>query len=263
MTATVTSADGTSIAFDSTGAGAPVILIGGAVNDRTTVAGLATVHGEAGFRAVAYDRRGRGDSGDAPAYSVAREVEDLAALISHVGGSAALFGHSSGAILALEAASQGLPVTKVAVYEPPFVVVESRPRPGDDLVTRVRDLVSADDRSGAVELFLTEGVGAPPKQIAGMKASPVWAWFTALAHTLPYDLEICGPGNHLPVDRLAKIDAPVLGIGGGNGEAWIRAAAEAVAAAVPNGRYETLEGQDHGVLHHPESLRDLLSGFFR
>jgi pimeloyl-ACP methyl ester carboxylesterase len=263
MTDTVTSADGTVIAFDSIGEGAPVILVGGAVNDRTSVAGLATVLGDAGFRAVAYDRRGRGDSGDAPVYEVEREVEDLAALISYVGGSAALFGHSSGAILALEAASRGLPITKLAIYEPPYVVVESRPRPGDDLASRVRELISADDRSGAVELFLTEGVGAPPQQIAGMKAAPVWDWFKALAHTLPYDLDICGPGNHLPADRLAKIDAPVLAIGGGNGEAWIRAAAKAVAAAVPNGRYETLEGQDHGVLHRPESLRGLLSGFFR
>ena len=242
MTATVTSADGTLIAFDSTGQGAPVILVGGAVNDRTTVAGLATVLGDAGFRAIAPDRRGRGGSGDAPSYDVAREVEDLAALISYVGGSAAVFGHSSGAILALEAASRGLPITKIAVYEPPFIVVDSRPRPGDDLVTRLRELLSADDRDGAVELFLTEGVGAPPQQVAGMKAAPVWGWFMTLAHTLPYDVTICGPGNRLPADQLAKIDAPVLAIAGGAGDEWQRAGTQAVAAAVPHGRYETLEG---------------------
>ncbi|MDT8915621.1 alpha/beta hydrolase [Amycolatopsis sp. PS_44_ISF1] len=261
MTATVTSADGTRIAFDSTGEGTPVILVGGAMNDRTSVAGLAAVLADAGFRAVAPDRRGRGDSGDAAAYEVAREVEDLAALISHVGGSAAVFGHSSGAILALEAASRGLPIIKVAAYEPPFVVVDSRRRPGEDLVARVRARLSADDRDGAVELFLTEGVGAPEQQVAGMKASPAWSWCTALAPTLAYDLEICGPGNHLPADHLAKIGVPVLAIGGGTGEEWLRAGARAVASAVPGGRYETLEGQDHSVLNQPESLRALLSGF--
>jgi pimeloyl-ACP methyl ester carboxylesterase len=155
-----------------------------------------------------------------------------------VGGSAAVFGHSSGAILALEAASQGLPITKLAVYEPPFVVVDSRPRLGDDLASRVRELLS-------------------PTTVT----APVWGWFKALAHTVPYDLDICGPGNRLPADRLAKIDAPVLAIGGGTSEEWLRAGALAVASAVPDGRYETLERQDHGVLQEPESLRPLLTDF--
>src|ERR1700758_496625 len=118
---TVISADGTPIAVERTGSGQPVILIGGAFNDRSTVAGLAGVlAGE--FTAVTYDRRGRGDSGDAASYAVEREIEDLAAVISYAGEPASVFGHSSGAILALEAASRGLAVSKVAVYEPTYVV---------------------------------------------------------------------------------------------------------------------------------------------
>src|SRR5690349_9339311 len=117
---TVTSADGTPIAFDRTGDGTPVILVGGAFNDRTTVAGLAATLSP-DFTAIAYDRRGRGDSGPGAVYSVEREVEDLAALIDHVGGSAAVFGHSSGAVLALEAAARGVAMTSLAVYEPPYV----------------------------------------------------------------------------------------------------------------------------------------------
>jgi len=133
MTQTVRSADGTAIAFDRTGQGPAVILIGGAFNDRSTMRGTAAgLDGE--FTVYIYDRRGRCDSGDTAPYAVEREVEDIAALIEHAGGSAALFGHSSGAILAIEAVLRGLPVSKLAVYEPPFVVDDTRPRPGDDLL---------------------------------------------------------------------------------------------------------------------------------
>ncbi|GAA3575299.1 alpha/beta hydrolase [Amycolatopsis ultiminotia] len=263
MTATVTSADGTPIAFDTYGTGSPVLLVGGAVNDRTAVAAVAGMLGDAGFRAVAFDRRGRGDSGDAPVYTVEREIDDLATLIEAVGGSAALFGHSSGAILSLEAAARGLPITRVAAYEPPFIVGDERPRPGDDLVERLSTLVTDGDRDGAVELFLTEGTGASAQVVESMRSAPVWEWFVGLAHTLPYDLTVCGRGNHLPADRLAAITAPVLSLSGGAGEAWMTASAQAVADAVVHGRHEVVPGQDHGVLGAPESLREPLTKFLR
>ncbi|MEV6904525.1 alpha/beta hydrolase [Amycolatopsis sp. NPDC051372] len=263
MTTTVTSADGTPIAFDTYGAGSPVLLVGGAVNDRTTVAALAVVLAEAGFQGVAIDRRGRGESGDAPLYSVERELDDLAAVIDAVGGAAAVFGHSSGAILALEAAARGLPITKLAVYEPPFIVDSQRPRPGEDLADRLSALIAADDRDGAVELFLTEGVAIPPEGVAAMKGRPVWDWFAGYAHTLPYDATVTGPGSRLPADRLAAITVPVLALSGGAGEAWMGAAARAVAEAVPHARYESIPGQDHGVLNAPESLRAVLTDFLR
>jgi pimeloyl-ACP methyl ester carboxylesterase len=256
---TVRSADGTTIAFDRRGAGAPVILIGGAFNDRTTVAGLASVLA-GDFTTIAYDRRGRGDSTDAEKYAVEREVEDVAALIEHVGGHASVFGHSSGAILALEAAVSGLPLDRVVAYEPPFVVGD-RELAKEDLADRVRARIDAGDRDGAVTLFLTEGADTPAAVVAGMRTEPVWGWFSGLAHTLPYDLAL--GGGLPPSGRLAKIAVPTLVIGGGTSPRWFRSAARAVAEIVPDARYETLEGQDHGVLNQPESLRDLLTGFLR
>ncbi|MBB5850806.1 pimeloyl-ACP methyl ester carboxylesterase [Amycolatopsis umgeniensis] len=259
---TVTSADGTPIAFERAGEGAPVILVGGAFNDRTTVAGLASTLAP-NFAVVAYDRRGRGDSGAGAVYSVEREVEDLATLIDHVGGTAAVFGHSSGAVLGLEAAARGVAMTSLAVYEPPFVVDDSRPRPATDLFDRVRALVAAGDRDGAAELFLVEGTATPAEVVKGMRDDPFWAWFTGLAHTLPYDLALCGPGNVFPADKLAKVAVPTLVMDGGESDAWMRAAARAVADAVPGARYVSVEGQDHGVLQQPDVLRGLLTEFLR
>nr|WP_235096996.1 alpha/beta fold hydrolase [Amycolatopsis decaplanina] len=259
---TVTSADGTPIAFDRAGEGAPVILVGGAFNDRTTLAGLAATLAP-DFTAIAYDRRGRGDSGAGAVYSVEREVEDLAALVEHVGGSAAVFGHSSGAVLGLEAAARGVAMTSLAVYEPPYVVDDSRTRPAADLFDRVRALIADGDRDGAAELFLVEGTATPAEVVKGMRDDPFWAWFTGLAHTLPYDLALCGPGNVLPTDRLAKISVPTLVMDGGESEAWMRAGTRAVADTVPGARYATVEGQDHGVLHQPDTLRGLLTDFLK
>ncbi|MGW5364796.1 alpha/beta fold hydrolase [Actinopolymorpha pittospori] len=143
---TVTSSDGTTIAFERYGEGPPVILIGGACNDRSTVAGLAASLAS-DVTAIAYDRRGRGGSGDNGSdYSVTREVDDIAALIERVGGSASLFGHSSGAILAIEATLRGLPVNALAAYEPPYVVDGTRPHPGADLGDRLRVLIEQERR---------------------------------------------------------------------------------------------------------------------
>lgn len=258
---TVTSADGTTLAAERAGEGPPVILIGGAFNDRSTVAGLAAVL-SADFTAVTYDRRGRGDSGDTDSYTAEREIEDLAAVISYAGGPARVFGHSSGAVLALEAAARGLPITKVAAYEPTYVIEGTRPRPGDDLADRIRARLDKGDRDGAVALFQAEAVCLPGEVIDGMRGSPMWGWFTGLAHTLPYDVILCGPGMRLPAGRLAGITVPVLAIGGGASPPWLPAAARAAADAVPGGRYVTLDGQDHGVLQQPEALRPLLTSYF-
>jgi pimeloyl-ACP methyl ester carboxylesterase len=259
--ATVTSADGIMIAVERAGEGPPVILVGGAFNDRSTVAGLAAVL-SADFTAVTYDRRGRGASGDSDSYAADREIDDLAAVISYAGGPAGVFGHSSGAVLALEAAARGLDITKVAAYEPTYVIEGTRPRPGDDLAGRLRALLDHGDRDGAVALFQAEVVGLPGEIIDGMRGSPVWGWFTGLAHTLPYDVIVCGPGMRLPAGRLSGITLPVLAIGGGASPPWLPAAARAVADAVPGARYVTLDGQDHGVLQQPDALRPLLTSYF-
>lgn len=253
----VTSADGTTIFFEQRGTGAPVILVGGAFNDRTTVAALADVLAP-DFTTITYDRRGRGDSGDTAPYAVEREIEDLAALIAQVGGTASVFGHSSGAVLALEAAAAGIGIDRVVAYEPPYATDE---HPRADVVDEVRAQLAAGDRDGAVATFL-KVAGTPEEMIEGMKQAPVWGWFTALAHTLPYDLTIVGR-NARPRDSLARIAVPTLVIGGGASDEALQSGARAAAEAIPGARHETLEGQDHGVLQYPETLRDLLTGFLK
>lgn len=259
---TVTSLDGTPIAFDETGEGPAVILVGGAFNDRTTIAALA---GElsSGRTAIAYDRRGRGGSGDTKPYAVEREIEDIAALIDHAGGSASLFGHSSGAILALRAAAELSTIDKLAVYEPPFALDGARPFPPADLVDRVQAAIDEDRRDDAVKLFLTEGVGVPAAQVETMQDAPVWGWFVNIAHTLPYDLAVCGPRNVLLTDILAKIAVPTMVIGGTASESWLAASVRAVADEIPGARHLALEGEDHGsVLQQPTTMGEVLREFY-
>lgn len=269
---TVTSADGTRIALERTGSGAPVILIGGAFNDRSTVAALAATLAP-GFTAITYDRRGRGDSTNKDRdFDVNREFDDLAAVIEQVGGiergggieraggMVSVFGHSSGGVLGIEAALRGLPIERLAVYEPSYIPASARPQPGADLYERLVRLIGQDRRDDAVTLFQTEAVGLPAAMIEGMRASDFWGWFTGLAHTLPYDVALHGDYEP-PAGRLAALRIPVLAVDGSQSPQWIRTGTRAVADAVPGGRYVTLDGQDHGVLHHPEALRPVLSAF--
>lgn len=240
---TVTSADGTTIAFERTGTGPAVILIGGAFNDHTTVADLAALLAP-DFTVYTYDRRGRGGSGDAPEYSVQREIEDLAALIEHAGGSAHVFGHSSGGVLALEAGRQGLAIDTLVIYEPPV-------RGGNGQTEALQELIKQGRRDDAVALFLTESAGVPAAFIDGMRAQPVWSWFINFAHTLPYDTEVC---DAVCVDKLATIGIPTLTIGGGDSEPRLPDIARLVAETIPGARYVTLPGHDHGVLQRPVDL---------
>jgi pimeloyl-ACP methyl ester carboxylesterase len=252
--------DGTSIALEGVGSGQPVVLIGGAFNDRTTTLGLAQVLAPY-YRAVAYDRRGRGDSGDeSHDYSVDREMEDLRAVIDHLGGSASLVGHSSGAVLALEAATR-LPVEKVVAYEPPFIPEGSRPRPAANVGARLRRLVEAGDRDGATKVFQSEVIGLPPEMVEGMAQSETWGFFTRLSHTLPYDYALFEPGCPVPSDQLGAIKVPTLVMAGSNTFPWLAAAAAETARVVPNAQFLSLEGQDHGVLQQPEALLGCLREF--
>jgi pimeloyl-ACP methyl ester carboxylesterase len=260
---TVSSKDGTRIAYDRTGRGQPVILVAGAFSYRkysgqVKLAGLLSQH----FTVFSYDRRGRGDSGDVSVdYSVERELEDLRAVIGHVGGTAALFGHSSGAVLALAAASRGLPVERVAAYETPFIPEGSRPQPAPDVAGRLVSLVRAGDRDGATALFQAEVIGLPAEMVAGMRQSDMWGYLTRLAHSLPYDYALFENGFPVPAGRLAEVAVPVLAIAGSNTFPWLAQATEQVAGAVPDGRFLSLEGQDHGVLHQPQALLPCLREF--
>lgn len=238
-----------------------MILVGGAFSDRSAGIPLATALAPY-VTAITVDRRGRGDSGDANAYAVEREIEDLAAVIGAVGGRAAVFGHSSGACLALEAAARGLPIDRLALYEPPYIPEGFRPRPGADLAARMRSLLREGRRDDVVELFQVEAIGLPLAVVQGFKATPMWPGLTRVAHTVPYDVDVTGPGNLLPADRLARITAPTLVMAGTAGFDWMLAGARAVVAAIPGARLQEFEGLDHGAPgSRPEALLPALRDF--
>jgi pimeloyl-ACP methyl ester carboxylesterase len=253
----VTSSDGTTIAFDRSGEGPAVILVCGGSTDRSANAPLAALLAEH-FTVFNYDRRGRGDSGETAPYAVEREVEDLEALISEAGGSAFVYGTSSGAALALEAAASGLPITKLALWEPPFFL-EGRPRPPADTATTYTRLVSEGRRGDAVEYFMSKVVGLPPEFVAGARTQPFWASQEALAHTLAYDATIMGDYS-LPTGRAAAVTVPTLVIDGGASFGFMGESADALADALPDGRRRTLDGQEHNVA--PEALAPVLEEFY-
>jgi pimeloyl-ACP methyl ester carboxylesterase len=257
MTQTVKSADGTTIAYEKSGSGPALIVIGGAFNTRKSAGNLAPLLASH-FSVYAYDRRGRGDSTDTKPYAIEREIEDLAALIGAVGGSALVYGHSSGAVLALLAAASGLPITKVAAYEPPFTAEDSGSTSLEGWGENVQAAVDAGDRERAAALFM-QGTGADPAAIAGVKELPFWPGMLAIAHTLPYDIAIFGDGL-APTDRLQNIAIPTLLIHGGNSPAWAGAAASVTAEAIPGARHVTIEGQDHNV--DPATIAPALIEFF-
>jgi pimeloyl-ACP methyl ester carboxylesterase len=256
-TGRVQSSDGTEIAYERSGTGSPIILIGGAFNDRSTAAPLAAQLAPH-FTVFTYDRRGRGDSGDTAPYAVAREVEDLAALIAEAGGTVALYGLSSGAILALEAAAGGLPVTRLALFEPPYTVADSRPRPSATLPAELAELTRAGRGDDAVALFLTRLVGLPPEAVAQMRQAPMWPGLVKLAHTLVYDTAVSGDGT-LPAGRLAAVTVPALLINSNGSPDWLHVAAHAVVDTLPDARHRTLEGQFHSV--EPEVLAPVIVEF--
>lgn len=276
---TTTSIDGTTIAYDQLGRGPAVILVNGALGTRSHAApdSLPVILSKQ-FTVIDYDRRGRGDSGDTPPYAVEREIEDIAALIEAAGGSASIVGFSSGAILALEAA-RVLPgkVKKMALYEPPFIIDDSRPPLPKDYVDQLNAAISAGRPGDAVEIFMTQALLIPAEFVTMMRTVPMsqtfgddagakppeWADMEKVAHTLAYDGIIVREylaGKPLPPKRWASITAPTLAIVGGNSEPFFHAGAVALVNDMANGKAYTLEGQDHNVA--PEVLAPVIVDFF-
>jgi pimeloyl-ACP methyl ester carboxylesterase len=256
---TTESADGTEIAYETDGAGPPLVIVGGALNGRGTAAVLLPQLADR-FTVVRYDRRGRGDSGDTPPYAPEREVEDLEAVIAAVGGPVYAFGHSSGAALVLFAARRGAPIVRMVLYEPPFLVDDGREPLPADWLERLRAASPAD----AVELFLTEAVGVPAPMVEQMKAGPMWPQLVAIGHTVLYDNTIMWPyqqGEPLPRQWADEVrTTPTLVIDGGKSPAWMRNAAAATAELLPGARALTLADCDHGA--PPEVIGPVLSDFF-
>ncbi|MBI5035510.1 MAG: alpha/beta hydrolase [Chloroflexi bacterium] len=256
----VTSKDGTTIAFDQLGKGSPVILVGGAFQQRASdqrmaqLASLLSHH----FTVINYDRRGRGESTDTQPYVVAREVEDLQALIDETGGSVFVFGMSSGAVLALEAAARGLNIKKLAMYEPPFNTDDNGRAAAKNYTKQLTALLTENRRGDAAALAMTTW-GTPPQVIEGMRHSPTWSAIESIAPTLAYDDAIMGDGS-VPTQRYASITVPTLVIDGGASPMFMHDAAQAIVTALPNAKRRTLNNQTHA--YAPEVLAPVLEEFF-
>lgn len=275
----VFSQDGTQIAYDVAGDGPALILVGGALSfrgfegAREMLALLAPR-----FTVINFDRRGRGDSGDTLPYAVEREVEDIEALIDAAGGTAYLYGTSSGAVLALEAASR-LPdkVRSLLMYEPPLILDDRHPPVTADYVQRLERAVAEGRRGDAVALFMTEAVGVPEQVVAAMRygdpndiggngngqTPPEWAGLEKVAHTLLYDQAVAGPTmrgeSSLPA-RWAQATMPVLVVVGSKSAPFFHSGAQTLVEHLPNAQYRVLEGQDHAVA--PAAISRLIAGFF-
>jgi pimeloyl-ACP methyl ester carboxylesterase len=256
MTEFALSADGTRIAFDVTGSGPAVVIVGGAFSTRLSHSELATQLAD-DFTVYVHDRRGRGDSGDTLPYSVDRELEDLAAVIDAAGGTAMVFGHSTGAIVSLLAAGRHLSITKVAAFEPPWIFDPAAP-PHVSALPKVQAALAVDDRETAAELFMAE-TGMPPAEIDQAKQQPFWPGMLQVAPTTEYDLTLVGDGR-VPADLLSAIDIPTLLIDGLLSPPWAARAADAAAAEIPRARRVGMEGQHHGV--DQTVLAPILAEFF-
>lgn len=245
------SADGTRIAYEVLGHGPALVSVDGAMCQRVMgpSRGLAQALQDQ-FTVYAYDRRGRGESGPGGwPYEIDREVEDLGAVIDAAGGHAHVLGESSGGALALEAARQGAPIDRLAVYEAPFILDGTAPANDPLLPERTKELVDAGRPGDAVRLFLRT-VGAPAPMVALMRFMPPWKHMVGIAHTLPYDLSIVighQQAKPLPAGYYTGVTSQTLVMAGGKSPTFMRNAQAAIAAAVPNARLETLAGQTHMV----------------
>jgi pimeloyl-ACP methyl ester carboxylesterase len=260
---TVRSADGTTIGYTQAGQGLPLILVDGALCSRSfgpmpKLAEQLTAH----FTVYTYDRRGRGASGDTPPYEPDREVEDIEALVALAGDTVYLHGTSSGAALALEAAKHIRSIVKLAVYEPPFIVDDTRTPMPDDWLPRLKGLVADGRRGDAVKMFM-RFVGTPAIFTAIMPFTPVWGKLKAAAPTLPYDLTIMHEhqrGRPLTSAEWAGVKVPTLVAAGGKSPAWMTNGTRALAGALPDATYRTLPGQNHMV--KAQAIAPVLTEFF-
>jgi pimeloyl-ACP methyl ester carboxylesterase len=264
---TVTSKDGTVIAYDRTGSGPGLIMVSAALSDRTDTLKLGRLlSGE--FTVIQYDRRGRGASADTPPYAIRREVEDIEALLDVAGGSGYLFGSSSGSVLALEAASRlGHKVHGLFMYEPPFIIDNGRAPMPEGFSAQIEALVLGGRRRDAVKLFFTRGMGIPAVFVHLMRwLMPGWSKMVRMAHTIPYDLALLEgtqTGGTLPVERWVSNSAPTLVMVGGKSEDYFHVGARALTQALPDARYRSLAGCNHGaVVMAPKAIAAAISQFY-
>jgi pimeloyl-ACP methyl ester carboxylesterase len=258
-----TSKDGTSIAFEKSGKGPVVILVDGALCYRK-LGPMAQIARElaSGFTVFTYDRRGRGESGDTAPYSVQREVDDIESLIKEAGGAAFLYGASSGAAMALAAASRLRGIRKLALYEAPFIVDGTRAPQPADYSWKMSNFIAANRRGDAVRLFMKE-VGVPAMVVAMMSLMPQWSKLKAVAHTLPYDTTVMGDtrsGSPLPAELWAHVTIPTLVGVGGKSPLSMQNAMRALVDALPNAKLRVLDRETHVV--KTKAIAPVLIDFF-
>ncbi len=243
----ITSKDGTRIAYDQSGTGPAVILVDGALCYRSfgPMAPLATILAPH-FTVITYDRRGRGESGNTQPYALAREVEDINALIDAAGGSAFVFGVSSGGCLALEAAIKlGGKIKKLAMYEAPYSDEKAAAQEWKEYRKHLAELLAANHPGDAVVLFM-KFVGTPAGQVDGMRQAPMWPMLEAVAPTLAYDAAAMGDDRAVPIKRAAAVTVPTL-VMDGTVIPFMLDTASALAKAILHAQHRTLEGQSHDV----------------
>jgi pimeloyl-ACP methyl ester carboxylesterase len=259
---TVTSKDGTKIAYEKIGNGPAVILVTGATATRSSFENLANLL-TSNFTVYYYDRRGRGDSTDTQPFSVEKEGEDIEALIDISGGSAYVFGISSGGALALEAAIVlKEKITKLALYEIPYDDSETGIKAWHEYTTKLSEFIKADRRGDAVALFM-KFVGVPDEMVSGMRQAPFWQGMEALAPTLLYDAAALGEDRVVPGEKAKNVTARTLVLEGGGSlqrMPFMQVSAEVLAKAIPNAEHQTLEGQTHDV--DMKVLAPVLQKFF-
>lgn len=244
---TVTSKDGTLIAYDQLGSGEPVILVDGALCSRAfgpmpELAKLLAPH----FTVINYDRRGRNQSGDTKPYAPQREIEDLEALLAVAGGSAFVAGLSSGAALAMAAAASGLNLKKLALYEAPFMVDKTGHQAPPDSEAKLKALIETDRRGDAVRFFMKDMVGVPAFVVFIMGIMPIFSKLKAVAHTLPYDDAVMGDFS-LPVKKAGSVKIPTLVGGGSKSPASMQMAVTQLAEAIPGAEIKMFKGQTHNI----------------
>jgi pimeloyl-ACP methyl ester carboxylesterase len=257
---TLISKDGTNIEYNKIGSGKPLILVDGAFysKDFGPVTKLAPLLAK-NYTVFTYDRRAKGESGDTKPYSVEKEIEDIAGLIDLAGGSAFLFGASSGAILALKAVASGLAVPKLALFEPPFVGNPGNKRPANafDLLS---DMIAKGNKGEAAAFFLRKVVGVPALMVFLLRLNPDWKKMKANANSLPHELAVCGD-FHIPANVISAVRCSTLVIDSIKSTTSLRDAAARVANALPDGLQKSLHGSSHDVA--PEILAPELAGFFK
>jgi pimeloyl-ACP methyl ester carboxylesterase len=260
MSHKVKSKDGTVIAYEKSGHGPAVVIVGGVLGDRSQQAPVADLLAKE-FTVFNFDRRGHGESEDKPPYAIEREIEDIDAVLDAAGGSAFVYGTSGPGVLALHAASAapGTKMKRLAIWEPPFIVDSSRPKVRSDYKAELESRLAQGRRGDMVELFFTDAVGMPAQFVAQMRQAPWWSAQEAVAHTTIYDATLMGDYS-LPRAKVAGVQLPTLVLDGGQSP-WLTASADAVAAALANGQRRTLAGQQHNV--EPAAIAPALIEFFK